>query len=51
MGEVLYAIEFLLRKLTWEHATILLLAIVGLIVVVRLLKLKQDKIEDYLDEK
>ena len=51
MNEVLYAIEYLLRSLTWMHAAILGLVIVGVVVVFRLFKAKQDKIEDYLYEK
>ena len=51
MNEVLYAIEYLLRSLTWMDAAILGLVIVGVVVVFRLFKAKQDKIEDHLDEK
>ena len=51
MNEVLYAIELLLNSLTWVHAVVFGLVIVGVIVVFRLFKAKQDKIEDYLDEK
>ena len=51
MNEVLYSIEFLLSSLTWMDAVIFGLVIVGVIVVFRLLKAKNDKIEDYLDEK
>ena len=51
MNEVLYAIEYLLRSLTWVDAVIFCLAVVGVVVVFRLFKAKQDKIEDYLDDK
>ena len=51
MSEVLYAIEFLLRSLTWKDAAIFAVAFVGGFIVCRLLKAKSDKIEDYLDEK
>ena len=51
MNEVLYVIENFLRSLTWRHAAILGIVLVGVVVVFRLLKAKQDKIEDYLDEK
>ena len=51
MNEVLYAVEFLLRSLTWKHAIVLGIVLVGVVVVFRLLKAKQDKIENYLDEK
>ena len=51
MNEVLYAIEFFLRSLTWMDALVVGLVLVGVIVVFRLFKAKQDKIEDYLDEK
>ena len=51
MNEVLYAIEYFLRSLTWMHAAILGLVIVGVVILFRLFKAKQDKIEDYLDEK
>ena len=51
MNEVLYAIEYFLRSLTWVDAVIFCLAVVGVVVVFRLFKAKQDKIEDYLDDK
>lgn len=51
MSEILYGIEYLLRSLTWKDAAIFGIALVGVVVVLRLLKAKQDKIEDYLDEK
>ena len=51
MNEVLYAIEFFLRSLTWRHTVVLGIVIVGVVVVFRLFKAKQDKIEEYLDEK
>ena len=51
MNEVLYVIESLLSSLTWVHVAVLGLVIVGVVVVFRLLKAKNDKIEDYLDEK
>lgn len=51
MNEVLYVIELFLNSLTWVHAVVFGLVIVGVIVVFRLFKAKQDKIEDYLDEK
>lgn len=51
MNEVLYVIESLLSSLTWVHAVVLVLVLVGVVVVFRLFKAKQDKIEDYLDEK
>ena len=51
MNEVLYAIEFLLRSLTWKDAAIFAVAFVGGVIVCRLFKAKSDKIEDYLDEK
>lgn len=51
MNEVLYAIEFLLRSLTWMDAVVAALVIVGVIVVFRLFKAKQDKIEEHLEEK
>lgn len=51
MNEVLYAIEYLLRNLTWGHVAILAIVLVGVVVVFRLLKAKQDKIEEYLEDK
>ena len=51
MNEVLYAIEYLLSSLTWVHAVIFCIALVGVVVVFRLFKAKQDKIEEYLEEK
>ena len=51
MNEVLYAIEFLLRSLTWKDAAVFCIAFAGGVVVCRLLKAKKDKIEEYLDEK
>ena len=51
MNEVLYAIEYLLRSLTWKDAVVFGIALVGIIVVCRLLKAKKDKIEKYLDER
>ena len=51
MNEVLYAIEFFLRSLTWRHAAILGIVLVGVVVVFRLLKAKQDKIEEHLEDK
>ena len=50
MNEVLYAIEFFISSLTWKHAVVLAIAVVGVIVVFRLFKAKQDKIEEKLDE-
>ena len=51
MNEVLYAIEYFLRRLTWMDAIVFGLVLVGVIVLFRLFKAKQDKIEEYLDEK
>ena len=51
MNEVLYAIEYLLRSLTWKDAIIFALVLVGIVVVFRLFKAKEDKIEEHLDEK
>ena len=51
MNEVLYAIEFLLRSLTWKDAVVFGIVLVGVIVVFRLFKAKQDKIEEHLEEK
>ena len=51
MNEVLYAIEYLLRSLTWKDAVIFGLVLVGVVVLFRLFKAKQDKIEEHLDEK
>lgn len=51
MNEVLYAIEFLLRSLTWKHAVVAGIVIVGVIVLFRLFKAKQDKIEEHLEDK
>ena len=51
MNQVLYLIELFLNSLTWVNAVVFGLVIVGVIVVFRLFKAKQDKIEDYLDEK
>ena len=51
MKEVLYAIEYFLRSLTWMDAIVFGLVLVGVIVLFRLFKAKQDKIEEYLDEK
>ena len=51
MNEVLYAIEYLLRSLTWKDAVVVGIALVGAIVVCRLLKAKKDKIEEHLEEK
>ena len=50
MNEVLYAIEYLLRSLTWKHAVIFGIAVVAFVIVCRLLKAKKDKIDEYLDE-
>ena len=50
MNEVLYAIEFLLRSLTWKDAVIFALVVVGVIVLFRLFKAKQDKIEEHLED-
>jgi hypothetical protein len=51
MNEVLYAIEYLLRSLTWKDAAVFCIALVGVFVVCRLLKAKKDKIEEHLDER
>lgn len=51
MNEVLYAIELLLSSLTWVHAAVIGLVLVGVIVLFRLFKAKQDKIEEYLEDK
>lgn len=51
MNEVLYGIEYLLRSLTWMDAVVFGIVLVGVVVVFRLFKAKQDKIEEYLDEK
>ena len=51
MNEVLYVIENLLSKLTWGHVVIAGIVLVGVIVVFRLFKAKQDKIEEYLEDK
>ena len=51
MNEVLYGIEYLLSSLTWVHAVIFCIELVGVVVVFRLFKAKQDKIEEYLEEK
>lgn len=51
MNEVLYAIEYFLGSLTWVHAAILGIALVGVVVLFRLFKAKQDKIEEYLEDK
>ena len=51
MNEVLYVIESLLSRLTWVHAVIAGIVLVGVIVVFRLFKAKQDKIEEYLEDK
>ena len=48
MNEVLYAIEYLLRSLTWKDAAVFCIV---LFVVCGLLKVKKDKIEEHLDEK
>ena len=50
MNEVLYAVEYFISSLTWGHAAVLAIAVVGVLVVFRLLKAKQDKIEEKLDE-
>lgn len=51
MNEVLYVIELLLSSLTWVHAVVIGLVLVGVIVLFRLFKAKQDKIEEYLEDK
>ncbi len=51
MNEVLYAIEYLLRSLTWADAAVFGVVLVGVFVVFRLLKAKQDKIEEHLEDK
>jgi len=51
MNEVLYAIEYFLGSLTWVHAAILGAVLVGVVVLFRLFKAKQDKIEEYLEDK
>ena len=51
MNEVLYAIEYFLGSLTWVHAVILGTTLVGVVVLFRLFKAKQDKIEEYLEDK
>ena len=50
MNEVLYAIEFLLRSLTWKDAVVAGIVIVGVIILFRLFKAKQDKIEEHLED-
>lgn len=51
MNEVLYVIELWLNSLTWKDAAIVCLAVVVVILLFRLFKAKQDKIEEYLEEK
>ena len=51
MNEVLYVIENLLSSLTWVHAVVAGIALVGVVVVISLFKAKQDKIEEYLEDK
>ena len=50
MSEVLYAIEFLLRSLTWKDAVVAGIVIVGVIILFRLFRAKQDKIEEHLED-
>ena len=50
MNEVLFAIEYFISTLTWVHAAVFAIAVAGVIVVFRLLKAKQDKIEEKIDE-
>lgn len=51
MNEVFYSIEYLLRSLTWKEVAIFGVALAGVFVVCRLLKIKKDKIEEKLDER